>query len=153
VKNGISGNIPFLFPFTGRRFPPQPHRPIKHFPANPNHVRLHLSLHSIQKNIYFQKKKLSRRTYISKKKTIQKNRTPRLQIQPAAGPVAASIPDRRQRAQPRRSPTRSRPLAQTSDSEHNPGGRGLWFPSTGLCILGEWFGLGIACILAKFAEA
>jgi hypothetical protein len=142
VKNGISGNIPFLFPFTGRRFPPQPHRPIKHFPANPNHVRLHLSLHSIQKNIYFQKKK-----------TIQKNRTPRLQIQPAAGPVAASIPDRRQRAQPRRSPTRSRPLAQTSDSEHNPAGRGLWFPSTGLCILGEWFGLGIACILAKFAEA
>jgi hypothetical protein len=97
---------------------------------------------------------VSRRTYISKKKkTIQKNRTPRLQIQPAAGPVAASIPDRRQRAQPRRSPTRSRPLAQTSDSEHNPGGRGLWFPSTGLCILGEWFGLGIACILAKFAEA
>jgi hypothetical protein len=146
-------------------------------PPNPNHLRLHLSL----QNNRFQKKK----------KSIQKNRTPRLQIQPAAA-----------------SPMRSRPPVRTSDSEHNPAGRragrGLQSrPATAsttppaaeqvaasspdrrpvvplhlqstptggqvstergadgrpvvafhwLVHSGEWFGFGIACILAKFAEA
>jgi hypothetical protein len=86
-------------------------------PPNPNHLRLHLSL----QNNRFQKKK---------KHPEEQNSTP---PDPAgrrlADAVAASSPDQRQRAQPRRSPSRSRPPVQTSDSEHNPAsrraGRGL----------------------------